>query len=150
MTNNRPAKRHGRLSLGRQDQKPRYQGIPQPSLLSLIEASNHGPSDSGSYRGVGDKGLEPVTPALQWKDSQFIGCWSYFKLVNEPVDEIEIFDFEACVGSPRFEVVRYGSQHAKASAISSLKNLADKFPFSKSCPVETASIRVNEYLQKSE
>ena len=41
MTKNRPAKRHGRLSQGRQDQKPRYQGIPQPSLLSLIEASDH-------------------------------------------------------------------------------------------------------------
>ena len=64
MTKNRPAKGHGRLSLGRQDQKPRYQGIPHPSLLSLIEASNYGPSDSGSYRSVGATGLEPVTPSL--------------------------------------------------------------------------------------
>jgi hypothetical protein len=70
--------------------------------------------------------------------------------VDETVNEIEVFDFEACVRSPRFEVVRYGAKQAKASAVSSLKNLADKFPFSKSCPVKTASVRVNEGLQKSE
>ena len=42
----------------------RNQGSPTPCLLSLIEASDHGPVASRLYRGVGATGLEPVTPSL--------------------------------------------------------------------------------------
>lgn len=49
MTKNRPEKRHGRLSQGRQHQKPRYQDIPQPSLLSLFWLSETGNEVAVTY-----------------------------------------------------------------------------------------------------
>ena len=70
--------------------------------------------------------------------------------MDEPINEIEVFDFESCVRRPVFEVIRYGSKHAKTSAVGALENFAHEFPFSKSLPVETAGIRVNERLQKGE
>ena len=39
-------------------------GFAETCLLSLIEASDHGPVASRLYRGVGATGLEPVTPSL--------------------------------------------------------------------------------------
>ena len=38
--------------------------LPQTCLLSLIEASDHGPEAQVHILGVGATGLEPVTPSL--------------------------------------------------------------------------------------